>query len=87
MPGPPLAGVSSHSNNPAIVEQGVFSTASYATYKMRKDVELWEICYNMLQRVPKAYNKVWPTAVMGMKLNCKDSSHACMKNMKNRKRD
>ena len=56
--GPPLAGVSSQSNNPAIVEQGVFSTASYATYKMRKDVELWEICYNMLQRVPKAYNKV-----------------------------
>ncbi|XP_070190368.1 uncharacterized protein [Littorina saxatilis] len=55
--GPPLAGVSSQSNNPAIVEQGVFSTASYATYKMRKDVELWEICYNMLQRVPKAYNK------------------------------
>ncbi|XP_076466964.1 uncharacterized protein LOC143298129 [Babylonia areolata] len=55
--GPPLAGVSSQSNNPAIVDQGVFSTASYATYKMRKDVELWEICYNMLQRVPKAYNK------------------------------
>lgn len=55
--GPPLAGVSSQSNNPSVVEQGVFSTASYATYKMRKDVELWEICYNMLQRVPKAYNK------------------------------
>ncbi|XP_025098007.1 LOW QUALITY PROTEIN: dynein gamma chain, flagellar outer arm-like [Pomacea canaliculata] len=55
--GPPLAGISYQSNNPSVVEQGLFSTASYATYKMRKDVELWEICYNMLQRVPKSYNK------------------------------
>ncbi|XP_035829673.1 dynein heavy chain 5, axonemal isoform X2 [Aplysia californica] len=55
--GPPLASVSSQSNNPLVVEQGVFSTASYATYKMRKDMELWEICYTMLQKVPKAYNK------------------------------
>lgn len=57
--GPPLAGISYQSNNPSVVEQGLFSTASYATYKMRKDVELWEICYNMLQRVPKSYNKVF----------------------------
>ena len=56
--GPALAGVSMHSNNPAIVGQGVFATASFATFKMRKDVELWEICFTMLQKVPKAYNKV-----------------------------
>ena len=56
--GPALAGVSMHSNNPAVVGQGVFATASFATFKMRKDVELWEICFTMLQKVPKAYNKV-----------------------------
>ena len=56
--GPALAGVSIYSNNPAIVGQGVFATASFATFKMRKDVELWEICFTMLQKVPKAYNKV-----------------------------
>ena len=61
--GPALAGVSMHSNNPAVVGQGVFATASFATFKMRKDVELWEICFTMLQKVPKAYNKV------GQKLN------------------
>lgn len=57
--GPALAGVSGQSNNPAVVGQGVFATASFATFKMRKDVELWEICHTMLQKVPKAYNKVW----------------------------
>lgn len=56
--GPALAGVSAQSNNPAVVGQGVFATASFATFKMRKDVELWEICFTMLQKVPKAYNKV-----------------------------
>ena len=53
-----MAGVSGQSNNPAVVGQGVFATASFATFKMRKDVELWEICFTMLQKVPKAYNKV-----------------------------
>ncbi|ESO89151.1 hypothetical protein LOTGIDRAFT_229063 [Lottia gigantea] len=55
--GPPLAGISSQSNNPSVVGQGVFATASYATFKMRKDVELWEICHTMLSKVPKAYTK------------------------------
>ncbi|XP_059166583.1 dynein axonemal heavy chain 8-like [Physella acuta] len=55
--GPALANISSQSNNPLVVDQGVFSTASYATYKLRKDMELWEICHTMLQKVPKAYNK------------------------------
>ncbi|XP_053397319.1 dynein axonemal heavy chain 5-like isoform X6 [Mercenaria mercenaria] len=55
--GPALAGISAQSNNPSVVGQGVFATASFATFKMRKDVELWEICFTMLQKVPKAYNK------------------------------
>ncbi|KAK3577475.1 hypothetical protein CHS0354_032326 [Potamilus streckersoni] len=55
--GPALAGISNQSNNPAVVSYGAFATASYASLKMRKDVELWEICYTMLQRVPKAYPK------------------------------
>uniref|UniRef100_A0A2C9K4Z2 AAA+ ATPase domain-containing protein n=1 Tax=Biomphalaria glabrata TaxID=6526 RepID=A0A2C9K4Z2_BIOGL len=55
--GPPIAGISSQSNNPLVVDQGVFSTASYATYKTRKDMELWEVCHTLLQKVPKAYNK------------------------------
>ncbi|KAK6187606.1 hypothetical protein SNE40_005595 [Patella caerulea] len=55
--GPALAGVSTQSNNPSIVGQGTFATASYATFKMRKDVELWEICHTMLSKVPKAYTK------------------------------
>ncbi|XP_052807484.1 dynein axonemal heavy chain 5-like isoform X7 [Mya arenaria] len=55
--GPALANISSQSNNPSVVGHGVFATASFASFKMRKEVELWEICYTMLQKVPKAYNK------------------------------
>ena len=69
--GPALAGVSIHSNNPAIVGQGVFATASFATFKMRKDVELWEICFTMLQKVPKAYNKVGAIYHMSLKKEVK----------------
>lgn len=69
--GPAHAGVSGQSNNPAVVGQGVFATASFATFKMRKDVELWEICFTMLQKVPKAYNKVniWSTSKSAYKEN------------------
>ncbi|KAL5010133.1 hypothetical protein ScPMuIL_012438 [Solemya velum] len=55
--GPALAGISQHSNNPLVVGQGVFSCASYCALKMRKEMELWEICHTSLSKVPRAYNK------------------------------
>lgn len=58
--GPALAGVSKYSNNPCVVNMGVFSTASFSLLKLRKDVELWEICNSLLQKVPKILTKVWP---------------------------
>ncbi|XP_052708586.1 uncharacterized protein LOC128183562 isoform X10 [Crassostrea angulata] len=55
--GPAQAGISKTSNNPSVVHQGVFSTASYATHKIRfKDVELWQICNDLLQKTPKIGN-------------------------------
>lgn len=56
-PGPAQAGISKTSNNPSVVHHGVFSTASYATHKIRfKDVELWQICNDLLQKTPKIGN-------------------------------
>ena len=40
------------------IQQGVFASSSYTVLKLRKDVELWDICHNTLQKLPKAYNKV-----------------------------
>ena len=56
--GPPMANVSVQSNNPQVVEMGVFASASFATLKMKKEVELWEVCHTMLPKVPRAYSKV-----------------------------
>lgn len=56
--GPALAGISKYSNNPCVVSMGVFSTASFSLLKLRKDVELWEICTSLLQKVPKILTKV-----------------------------
>lgn len=55
--GPALAGISKYSNNPSVVSRGVFATASHAALKLRKDIELWEICHNMLQKVPKPWSR------------------------------
>ncbi|XP_023932050.1 dynein heavy chain 8, axonemal-like [Lingula anatina] len=55
--GPPIAQVSMHSLNPQIVNMGVFATASFAAMKLRKDVELWEICHTTIPKVPKAFSK------------------------------
>ena len=43
---------------PAVVNQGVFASASFAALRMKKEVELWEVCHNALQKVPKAQSKV-----------------------------
>ena len=40
---------------------GVFASASFATLRMKKEVELWEVCHNMLPRVPRNYSKEWIT--------------------------
>ena len=61
--GPPLAGVSTNSNSQQVVDHGIFSSASFAVLKMRKEVELWEICHTMLAKVPRAYSKVRYTRV------------------------
>ncbi|XP_052089132.1 uncharacterized protein LOC127725852 isoform X10 [Mytilus californianus] len=59
--GPALAGISKYSNNPCVVNMGVFSTASFSLLKLRKDVELWEICTSLLQKVPKILTKDFVT--------------------------
>jgi dynein heavy chain len=55
-----MANISAQSNNPQVVHMGVFASASFATLKMKKEVELWEVCHVMLPKVPRAYSKVSP---------------------------
>ncbi len=56
--GPPQAGVSTNSNNQQVVGQGIFASSSLATLRMRKEIELWELCHTTLPKVPRAYSKV-----------------------------
>ena len=59
-----MSNISASSNNPQVVHQGVFASASFATLRMKKEVELWEVCHTMLARVPKAYSKVRVTTAV-----------------------
>ena len=42
---------------PHVLDQGMFATASYANLRMRKELELAEIIYYALPKIPKAYSK------------------------------
>jgi dynein heavy chain len=56
--GPPQANVSASGNMPQVCEMGVVATASFAAMRSKKEVELWEICWLTLPKVPKAFNSV-----------------------------
>ena len=64
--GPPVSNVSQGANQPVVVNQGVFASASFATLRMKKEVELWEVCHIALTKVPKAYSKVWTAMLMSV---------------------
>jgi len=40
--------------------QGCFATATYTVLRRTKEVELWEICHNLIAKMPKSYNRVSP---------------------------
>ena len=54
----PSAAMVSGPTNPVIASMGVFASASFALTKMKKEVELWEVCHTMIPKVPRAYSKV-----------------------------
>lgn len=56
--GPPVSNISTSSNSQHVVNQGVFASASHAALKIKKESDLWEICHQMLPKVPRGYNKV-----------------------------
>lgn len=47
--------------------RGVFASHTHALVKSRKELELWEICYNALSKVPKGWSTVsiWNWLVLG----------------------
>lgn len=53
-----MAGITGTSNHPGVVDMGVFASASFAALRMKKELELWEVCHNLLPKVPRAYSKV-----------------------------
>lgn len=42
---------------PHVLDMGVFATASYANLRMRKELELAEIIFYTLQKIPKSYSR------------------------------
>ncbi|CAH1799095.1 unnamed protein product [Owenia fusiformis] len=59
--GSPLCNISTTNSNLQVVDRGVFAGASYASTKMKKEQELWEICHTMIPKVPRAYSKDYVT--------------------------
>ncbi|XP_077973667.1 uncharacterized protein LOC120348568 isoform X2 [Styela clava] len=55
--GPHHTSISSSSSHPWILHRGVFATHVQALLKNRKEIELWEICYNALSKIPKTWNR------------------------------
>ncbi|XP_074662754.1 uncharacterized protein LOC141915202 [Tubulanus polymorphus] len=59
--GTPATTLSINSTNPYVSNTGVFASASHAVIKMKKDVELWEICHNLIPKVPRIYSSDYLT--------------------------
>ncbi|XP_064629693.1 uncharacterized protein LOC135488785 isoform X2 [Lineus longissimus] len=59
--GPPQANVSASGNMPQVCEMGVVASASFAVMRTKKEVELWEICWQTLPKVPRAFNSDYVT--------------------------
>lgn len=56
--GAPIAAISQNAAHAAIaIRTGVFASASAALVKMRKEIELWEICHTALVKLPKGYTR------------------------------
>uniref|UniRef100_H2XJQ0 Dynein heavy chain C-terminal domain-containing protein n=3 Tax=Ciona intestinalis TaxID=7719 RepID=H2XJQ0_CIOIN len=54
---PPQTSISSSSSHPWVIDRGIFASHTHALLKSKKEVELWEVCYNALPKIPKAWGK------------------------------
>ena len=43
---------------PNIASMGVYASASISAVHSRKELELWEVCHTMLNKVPRGWNRV-----------------------------
>jgi len=55
--GPAMASTAPAITPPHVLQQGMFATASYANLRMRKEIELAEIIYYTVPKIPKAYSR------------------------------
>ncbi|CAK8694917.1 unnamed protein product [Clavelina lepadiformis] len=53
----PHTSISSTSSHPWVIRRGIFATHAHALLKSGKEVELWEVCYNALPKIPKSWSK------------------------------
>ena len=52
------ANISSTSNQASVVGRGMFSSASYTSLQMKKEVDLKELCHTLLEKAPKVSPRV-----------------------------
>ena len=53
-----MSGVNVTTNAQMVSVHGVFASSALATLRMRKEVELWELCHSLMPKIPRAYSKV-----------------------------
>nr|CAB3238692.1 dynein heavy chain 8, axonemal-like [Phallusia mammillata] len=54
---PPQTAISNTSSHPWVISRGVFASHSHHLMKNKKEVELWEVCYNALPKLAKAWSR------------------------------
>ena len=56
-----MSGVNVTANAQMVSVHGMFASSALATLRMRKEVELWELCHSLMPKIPRAYSKVIKT--------------------------
>ncbi|XP_071504103.1 dynein axonemal heavy chain 5-like [Diadema antillarum] len=55
--GPSVASVNGTPLQPVVASMGVYASASRSLLKSKRETEIWEICHNIISKIPKGWNR------------------------------
>ncbi|XP_041462850.1 dynein heavy chain 8, axonemal-like [Lytechinus variegatus] len=59
--GPSVASVNGTALQPNVASMGVYASASRSLIKSKRETEIWEICHNIISKIPKGWNRDYIT--------------------------
>eukprot|EP00057_Strongylocentrotus_purpuratus_P016897 XP_011671371.1 PREDICTED: uncharacterized protein LOC105441694 isoform X4 [Strongylocentrotus purpuratus] len=59
--GPSVASVNGTALQPNVADMGVYASASHSFIKSKRETEIWEICHNIVSKIPKGWNRDYIT--------------------------